>query len=63
MIRNKLAAKVNNIDASEFVLKTEYQIDKTELKFLMQLILLKNQNLLNQKIKFQIFLVQQQNQH
>ena len=24
MIRNKLAAKVNNIDASEFVLKTEY---------------------------------------
>ena len=47
MIRNKLAAKVNNIDASEFVLKTEYQIDKTELKFLMQLILLKNQNLLN----------------
>ena len=45
MIRNKLAAKVNNIDASE--LETKYQTDKTELKFLMQLILLKNQNLLN----------------
>ena len=47
MIRNKLAEKVNNIAASEFVLKTETEIDKTELKFLMQLILLKNQNLLN----------------
>ena len=29
MIRNKLAAKVNNIDASEFVLKTKYQTEKT----------------------------------
>ena len=28
----KLAAKVNNIDASEFVLKTKYQRDKTELE-------------------------------
>ena len=32
MIRNKLAEKVNNIDASEFVLKTKYQTDKTELE-------------------------------
>ena len=29
---NKLAAKVNNIDTSDFVLKTKYQTDKTELK-------------------------------
>ena len=29
---NKLAAKVNDIDASVFVLKTEYQADKTELE-------------------------------
>ena len=29
---NKLAAKLNNIDTSEFVLKTKYQTDKTELE-------------------------------
>ena len=29
---DKLAAKVNNIGASSFVLKTEYQTDKTELE-------------------------------
>ena len=28
----KLAAKVNNIDASKFVLKTKYQINKKELE-------------------------------
>ena len=27
----KLAAKVNNIDTNDFVLKTKYQIDKAEL--------------------------------
>ena len=27
---DKLAAKVNNIDTSGFVLKTKYQTDKTE---------------------------------
>ena len=34
---DKLAAKVNNIDTSDFVFKTKYQTDKTELekKFLM----------------------------
>ena len=34
---DKLVAKVNNIDTSDFVLKTKYQTDKTELekKFLM----------------------------
>ena len=36
-IYDKLAAKVNNVDTSEIVLKTKYQTDKTELekKFLM----------------------------
>ena len=29
---DKLAAKVNDIDTSEFVLKTKYQTDKTELE-------------------------------
>ena len=31
-VYNKLAAKVSNIDTSDFVLKTKYQTDKTELK-------------------------------
>ena len=29
---DKLVAKVDNIDTSDFVLKTNYQIDKTELE-------------------------------
>ena len=29
---NKLVAKVNNIDTSDFVLKTKYYTDKTELE-------------------------------
>ena len=29
---DKLVAKVNNIDASDFVLKTKYQTDKAELE-------------------------------
>ena len=29
---DKLVTKVNNIDASAFVLKTKYQTDKAELK-------------------------------
>ena len=29
-VYEKLATKVNNIDISEFVLKTKYQTDKTE---------------------------------
>ena len=29
---DKLAAKVNNIDTSDFVLKTKYQPDKAELE-------------------------------
>ena len=31
-VYNKLAAKVNNIDTSAFVLKIKYQADKTELE-------------------------------
>ena len=31
-VHDKLAAKVNNIDTSDFVLKTTYQTDKTELE-------------------------------
>ena len=48
-VYDKLVAKVNNIDTSDFVLKTNYNTDKTELEknFLMRLILLKNQNSLN----------------
>ena len=32
IVYDKLVAKVNNIDTSDFVLKTNYQTDKTELK-------------------------------
>ena len=32
VVYDKLAAKVNNIDTSDFVLKTKYQTDKTELE-------------------------------
>ena len=31
-VYDKLVAKVDNIDTSDFVLKTNYQIDKTELE-------------------------------
>ena len=31
-VYNKLVAKLNNIDTSEFVLKTKYQTDKSELE-------------------------------
>ena len=43
IVYDKLLAKVNNIDTSDFVLKTKYETDKTELEktFLMWLILLK----------------------
>ena len=49
-VYDKLAAKVNNIDTSDFVLKTKYDAGKTELekkKFLMELTLLRKQNSLN----------------
>ena len=31
-VHNKLAAKVNNIDTSDFILKTKYQTDRAELE-------------------------------
>ena len=42
-VYDELVAKVNNIDTSDFVLKTKYQTNKTESekKFLMWVILLK----------------------
>ena len=47
-VYDQLAAKVNNIDTSAFVLKTKYQTDKTEkIKFLMWLTLFRKQNSLN----------------
>ena len=47
-VYDKLTAKVNNIDTREFVLKTKYQTDKTELeKKITDIILLKKQNSLN----------------
>ena len=47
----ELVTKLNNIDTSDFVLKTKHNTDKAELenKILMLLILLKKQNSLNQK--------------
>ena len=48
-VYDKLVPNVNNIDTSDFVLKTKYATDKTELekKFPMRLIFLKKQNSLN----------------
>ena len=48
-VYDKLIGKVNNIDTSDFALKTKYNTDKSELerKFLMWLILLRTQNSLN----------------
>ena len=46
---NKLIAKVNNIDTSDFLLKTKYQTEKTELEKKIPDVtdLLKKQNSLN----------------
>ena len=46
---DKLVAKVNNIDTSDFVLKTKYNADKTELEKKIPDVsnLVKNQNSLN----------------
>ena len=43
-VYDKLAAKVNNIDTGDFVLKSKYDTDKTELKrkLLILVVLLKN---------------------
>ena len=60
---DKLVAKVNNIDTSEFVSKTKYQTDKSDLeqKFLIPVVLLERQiimvKLLKCKIKYQVLVV------
>ena len=47
-VHDKLAAKVNNIDTSDFVFKTKYQTDKTELeKKIPDVTLSRKQNSLN----------------
>ena len=48
-VYDKLAAKVNNIDTSDFVLKTKYQTDKTELEKKISYVtdFVKKQNSLN----------------
>ena len=57
-VYDKLAAKVNNIDTSDFVFKTKYQTDKTELeKKIPDVTLSRKQNSLNEKIKFQMLVV------
>ena len=61
---DKLAAKLNNIDTSRFVLKTEYHTDKAELeKKTPGVTNLVKKNSLNQKIKFQMLVIQRQDQH
>ena len=49
IVFDKLLAKVNNIDTSDFVLKTKYETDKTELEKKIPDVsnLVKNQNSLN----------------
>ena len=48
-VYDKLVAKVNNIDTSDFVLKTKYNPDKTELEKKISDVsnLVENQNSLN----------------
>ena len=48
-VYDKLVAKVNNIDTSDFVLKTNYNTDKTELEKKIPDVsnLVKKQNSLN----------------
>ena len=69
-VRDKVVAKVNviplnNIDIRDFVLKTKYHTDKTEIENIIPVIsnLLKNKNSLNQRTKLLILLIQQQKLH
>ena len=68
-VYDKLVGKVNNIDTSDFVLKTKHQTDKTELEKKIrdtsglvkkQIIILKS---LKQKVTFLILVIQQQKLH
>ena len=63
-VYDKLAAKVNNIDTSAFASKTKYQTKQNQKrKFLMRLTLLRKQNSLNQRMKFQMLVDYQQKLH
>ena len=64
-VYDQLVTKVNNIDTSNFVLKTNYQTDKTELekKIPDMTDFVKKQNSLNQKTNFQMLVIQQQKLH
>ena len=52
-VYNKLNAKVNNIDTSQFVLKTKYDTDKSDLKkkFLILVGLFKNVTIMLKLLK------------
>ena len=53
VVYDKLVVKVNNIDTSGFVLKTDYDTDKSELEkeFLILVILLKRQIIIIKLVK------------
>ena len=52
-VYDKLVAKVNNIDTNNFVLKTKYDTDKTQLenKLLTLMVLLKKQIIILKLLK------------
>ena len=56
---DKLAAKVNDIDTSDFVLKTKYRTDKTELEKKIPDVtdFVKKTKLTEYKTKFQILVI------
>ena len=58
-VYDKLVAKVNNINTSNFVLKTKYQIDKVELekKILNVTDFVKKKNSLNWRTRFEMLVV------
>ena len=64
-VYDKVVAKVNNIDSSDFVLKIEYQTDKTELENKIPDVtnFVKKTKLTELENKIQKLLVQQQRLH
>ena len=58
-VYDKLVAKVNNIDTSDFVLKTKYRTDKTELEKKIPDVtdFVKKTKLTEYKTKFQILVI------
>ena len=55
-VYDKLVAKINNIDTSDFVLKTKYQTDKAEIEKKIPDVT-DFVNSLNPKTKFQMLIV------